>query len=76
MLDSGFMSPVAWARMTETTKVVDVLLPLGRKQLCYAYMHCLYVIYIVYITHCIMQLSVVCNLILTGDTDVILGVDY
>ena len=37
MLDSGFMSPVAWARMTETTKSADVLLPIGRKQLCYIY---------------------------------------
>ena len=38
MLDSGFMSPVPGLEMTETTKSLDVLLPLRRKQLCYVYM--------------------------------------
>jgi hypothetical protein len=33
MLDSGFMPLVIWG-VTETTKVVDVLLLLGRKQQC------------------------------------------
>jgi hypothetical protein len=31
MLGSGFMSLVIWG-VTKTSKVVDVLLPLGRKQ--------------------------------------------
>ena len=35
MLDSGFMPPVIWARVKATSKIVDVLLPLGRKQQCF-----------------------------------------
>jgi hypothetical protein len=31
MLDSGFMPLVIWGGVTETSKVVDMLLPLGRK---------------------------------------------
>jgi len=35
MLDSGFMPPYIWARVIETTKVVDVLLLLGRTKRCF-----------------------------------------
>ena len=51
--------------MTETSKVVDVLLLLGRKQHSYAQGHMLYLHY----TLCLMQLSVVRNLILMGCSD-------
>jgi hypothetical protein len=53
----------------ETSKVVDVLLPLGRKQHSYARGHILCLHY----TLCLMQLSVVCNLILLGCSDDIPG---
>jgi hypothetical protein len=46
--------------VTETSKVVDVLLQLGRKQYSYVQGHMLYLHY----TLCLMQLSVVHNLIL------------
>jgi hypothetical protein len=51
--------------VTETSKVVDVLLLLGGKQHLYAqgYMLCLHY------TLCLMQLSVVRNLILMGCSD-------
>jgi hypothetical protein len=51
--------------VTETSKVVDVLLLLGRKQHSYArgHMFCLYYIL------CLMQLSGVRNLILMGCSD-------
>jgi hypothetical protein len=57
MLDSGFMPLVIWG-VTETSKVVDVLLPLGRKQYScvQGYLHCLHY------ALCLMQLSIVCNL--------------
>jgi hypothetical protein len=51
--------------VTETSKVVDVLLLLGRKQHSYARGHMLYLDY----TLCLMQLSVVRNLILMGCSD-------
>jgi hypothetical protein len=51
--------------MTETSKVVDVLLLLGRKQHSYAQGHML----CLYYTLCLMQLSVICNLILMGCSD-------
>ena len=51
--------------MTETSKVVDVLLLLGRKQHSYAQGHMLCLHY----TLCLMQLSVVRNLILIGCLD-------
>lgn len=51
--------------MTETSKVVDVLLLLGRKQHSYAQGHMLCLHY----TLCLMQLSVVRNLILLGCSD-------
>jgi hypothetical protein len=51
--------------VTETFKVVDVLLPLGRKQHSYVQGHMLCLHY----TLCLMQLSVVRNLILEGFSD-------
>jgi hypothetical protein len=51
--------------VTETSKVVDVLLPLGRKQHSYVQGHMLCLHY----TLCLMQLSVVRNLILMGCSD-------
>jgi hypothetical protein len=48
--------------VTETSKVVDMLLLLGRKQHSYARGHMLCLHY----TICLMQLSVVRNLILMG----------
>jgi hypothetical protein len=62
--------------VTETSKVVDVLLPLGRKQYSYIQGHMLCLHY----TLCLMQLSVVHNLILMGYSDDIpvgglLGID-
>jgi hypothetical protein len=55
--------------VTETSNVVDVLLLLGRKQHSYARGHMLYLHY----TLCLMQLSVVRNLILMGCSDDIFG---
>jgi hypothetical protein len=51
--------------VTETSKVVDVLLPLGRKQHSYAQGHMLCLHY----TLCLIQLSVVRNLILVEFSD-------
>ena len=51
--------------MTETSKIVDVLLLLGRKQHSYAQGHMLCLHY----TLCLMQVSVVRNLILMGCLD-------
>jgi hypothetical protein len=51
--------------VTETSKVVDMLLLLGRKQHSYAQGHML----CLYYTLCLMQLSVVRNLILMGCSD-------
>jgi hypothetical protein len=51
--------------VTETSKVVDVLLPLGRKQYSYAQGHMLCLHY----TLCLMQLYVVRNLILVEFSD-------
>ena len=51
--------------VTETSKVVDVLLLLGRKQHSYAQGHMLCLHY----TLCLMQLSVVRNLILVEFSD-------
>ena len=49
--------------MTEMTKTLDVLLTIGVKQWCY-----LYVLYALFILHTLfMQLSVACNLILSGN---------
>jgi hypothetical protein len=51
--------------VTETSKVVDVMLPLGRKQHSYAQGHMLCLYYAL----CLMQLSVVRNLILVEFSD-------
>jgi hypothetical protein len=48
--------------VTETSKVVDVLLPLGRKQHSCVQGH----LFCLHYTLCLMQLSVVRNLILVG----------
>jgi hypothetical protein len=42
----GFMPLVIWRSVTETSKVVDVMLPLGRKQY-----SCIQGHFFVYITH-------------------------
>jgi hypothetical protein len=55
--------------VTETSKVVDVLLPLGRKQHSSIQGH----LFCLYYTLCLMQLSVVRNLILEGCLDDILA---
>jgi hypothetical protein len=60
MLDSWVHASIDSGGVTETSKVVDVLLPLGRKQHSYARGHMLCLHY----TLCLMQLSVVHNLIL------------
>jgi hypothetical protein len=65
MLDSGFMPLFNLGGVTETSKVVDVLLPLGRKQHSYAQGHMLCLHY----TLCLMHLSVICNLILVEFSD-------
>jgi hypothetical protein len=51
--------------VTETSKIVDVLLPLGRKQHSCAQGHS----FCLHYTLCLMQLSVVRNLILMGCSD-------
>jgi hypothetical protein len=58
--------------VTETSKVVDVLLPLGRKQHSCVQGHLFCLLYAL----CLMQLSVVCNLILKGYSDDSPRVDY
>jgi hypothetical protein len=49
----------------ETSKVVDVMLPLGRKQHSYVQGHS----FCLHYTLCLIQLSVVHNLILVGCSD-------
>jgi hypothetical protein len=51
--------------VTETSKVVDVLFPLGGKQHSYAQGHMLCLHY----TLCLMQLSIVHDLIVVGCSD-------
>jgi hypothetical protein len=65
MLNSWVYASIQSGGVTETSKVVDVLFPLGRKQHSYArgYMLCLPY------TLCLMQLSVVHNLILVEFSD-------
>jgi hypothetical protein len=65
MLDSGFMPLFNLEGVTETSKVVDVLLLLRRKQHSYSQGHMLCLHY----TLCLMQLSVVRNLILVEFSD-------
>jgi hypothetical protein len=61
----GFMPLFNLGGVIETSKVVDVLLPLGRKQHSCVQGHMLCLHY----TLCLMQLSVVRNLIFTGSSD-------
>jgi hypothetical protein len=58
--------------VTETSKVVDVLLPLGRKQHSCVQGHLLCLLYAL----CLIQLSIVRNLIPDGCLDDIRRVDY
>jgi hypothetical protein len=55
MLDSWVYGSIESGGVTKTSKVVDVVLPLGRKQHSYARGHVLCLHY----TLCLMQLSVV-----------------
>jgi hypothetical protein len=65
MLDSWVHASIESRAVIETSKVVDVLLPLRRKQHSYVQGHMLCLHY----TLCLMQLSVVRNLILVGFSD-------
>jgi hypothetical protein len=64
MLDNGFMPLVIWG-VIETSKVIDVLLLLGRKQqsCVQGYSYCLHY------TSCLRRQSVACNLIPNGCSD-------
>jgi hypothetical protein len=72
MLDRWVHASIQSGGVTENSKVVDVVLPLGRKQHSYVQGHMLCLHY----TLCLMQLSVVHNLILKGSLDDSLRVDY
>jgi hypothetical protein len=72
MLDSWVHASILSGGVTETSKVVDVLLPLGRKQHFCVQGHFLCLFYAL----CLMQLSVVGNLILKGYSDDSPRVDY
>jgi hypothetical protein len=72
MLDSWVHASIESKGVTETFKVVDVLWPLRRKQHSYVQGHLLYLHY----TLCLMQLSVVRNLIFTGSSNDSPWVDY
>jgi hypothetical protein len=65
MLDSWVHASIESGGVIETSKVIDVLLPLGRKQYSYVRGHML----CFYYTLCLMQLSVVHNLILVRFSD-------
>jgi hypothetical protein len=65
MLDSWIHASIESGGVTETSKAIDVLLPLGRKQHSYVQGHMLCLHY----TLCLMQLSVVRNLIFMGFSD-------
>jgi hypothetical protein len=72
MLDSWVHVSSNLGGVTETSKVVDVLLPLGRKQHSYVQGHLLCLLYAL----CLMQLSVVRNLIPNVCSDDIRRVNY
>jgi hypothetical protein len=72
MLDSWVHASSNLGGVTETSKVVDVLLPLGRKQHSCVQEYLYYLHYVLFL----MQLSIVCNLILNGCSDDISRVDY
>jgi hypothetical protein len=65
MFDSWVHASIESGGVTETSKVIDVLLPLGGKQHSYARGHMLCLHY----TLCLMQLFVVRNLILVEFSD-------
>jgi hypothetical protein len=65
MLYSWVHASIKSGGVTETSKVVDVLLPLGRKQHSCVQEHLLCLLYAL----CLMQLSIVRNLILKGYSD-------
>jgi hypothetical protein len=65
MLDSLVHASIKSGGVTETSKVVDVLLPLWRKQHSCVQGHSFYLHYTLFL----MQLSVVCNLIPKGSSD-------
>ena len=62
MLDSGFMPPFRLCSSDRNVTGEDVMLPLGRNSGVSArvHKHCLHY------THCLMRLSVACNLIPKG----------
>jgi hypothetical protein len=68
----GFMPLFNPGGVIETSTVVDVLLPLGRKQYSCVQGHLLYLHYALYL----MQLSIVCNLILEGSSNDSPQVDF
>jgi hypothetical protein len=72
MLDSYVHASIYSGGVIETSKVVDVLLPLGRKQHSYVQGYLLYLHYAL----CLMQLSIVHNLILKGSSDDFPRVDF
>jgi hypothetical protein len=72
MLDSWVHASSNLGGVTETSKVVDVLLPLGRKQHSCVQGHLL----CLYYAFCLKQLSVVRNLILKGYSDDSPRVDF
>jgi hypothetical protein len=72
MLDSRVYTSIESGGVIETSKVIDVLLPLGRKQHSYVQGHMLCLHY----TLCLTQLSVVRNLIFMGSSDDSPWVDY
>jgi hypothetical protein len=72
MLDSWVHASIQSGGVTETSKVVDLLLPLGRKQHSCVQGYLLYLYYAL----CLMQLSVIRNLILKGSSDDSLRVDF
>jgi hypothetical protein len=72
MLDSWVHASIESGGMTEASNVIDVLLPLGRKQHSYVQGHMLCLHY----TLCLMQLSVVHNLIFMRSSDDSPWVDY
>jgi hypothetical protein len=72
MLDSWVHASIESRGVTDTSKVVDVLLPLGRKQHSCVQGHLLCLHYAL----CLMQLSVVRKLILKGSSDDSPRVDF
>jgi hypothetical protein len=72
MLDSWFHASIESGGVTETSKVIDVMSPLGRKQYSYVQGHMLCLHYTLYL----MQLSIVHNLIFMGSSDDSPWVDY